>query len=212
MLRKICIRLNRFDIFDIGGSNTWRDIIFFIKIILNVSTTMSFPQRFGHGFSKHIRIENHFTIWITRSTSNNLYQGRSTTKKSLFVSIKYSNQRNLRQINPLSQQINSNQNIDLTRSEFFDNLSTFHGRDFRVQIVSLIPTCHKKIRNLLAGLFCQSQKQYFSSFRNMSIYLFEEMVNKWHISRTIRVEIVVEIRIECIHGHEYRYMILIFKR
>ena len=152
--------------------------MFLIKLLLNITATIGLSQRLDHRLSKSIGIQNHFTIRISRSTTNNLNKWSRWPQKSLFVCIQYSYQSHLRQIDPLSKQIYSHNNINLSSSKFIDNFPTINSRNLTMKIKSLEPLSHKKIGYFFRGFFGQSYQENFPIFIDMLSNFSKQMLQK----------------------------------
>ena len=147
-------------------------------LLLNRATTIGFPKRLEHRFGKGISIENHFTLRISRGTTDNLNQRSRRPQKTLLIRIKHSNQRHFRQINPLSEQIYPHDNINLATLQLLDNLSAINRCNLTMQIKCLKSLRNQKICHFFRRFFGQSNEQNFSLFRNMHSNSLQKMLQK----------------------------------
>ena len=152
--------------------------MFLIKVFLNITATIGLSQRLDHRFSKSIGIQNHFTIRISRSTTNNLNKWSRWPQKPLFVCIQYSYQSHLRQINPLSKQIYSHNNINFSSSKFIDNFPTINRCNLTMKIKSLKTLSYKKIGHFFRRFFGQGYQEDFPIFIDMLSNFSKQMLQK----------------------------------
>lgn len=167
-------------------------MMFDIVCFLDFSSAICFPERLDHRFSKIICIQDHFTIRISGSTSDNLDERCRRTEKSLFISIKYRQQRDFRQIQSFSEQIDAHDDIDNSCFQFFDNLPTIDRSYLTMQIECLISFGYKKRCYLFRRFFRKSKQEYFPSFRNMAVHLRQQMFQKCRLLIAYRSDIFLE--------------------
>ncbi len=145
---------------------------------LYFSSTIRFPERFYHRLRKIVRIEYNFTIRISSCTTYDLDERRCRTQKSFLISIEYCQQRNFRQIQPFSKKIDTHNDIDDSRFEFFDNLPTIDRSYLTMQIKSFVSFWYKKSSYLFWWLLGKSKKQNSASSCYMTIHFYQEMFEK----------------------------------
>ena len=93
-----------------------RNIVRFVVGDLLFTPPRSFCNGSGHRACLSIRIENRTAIDVSSSAAHCLNQRPITAQKALFIRIQNSNQRDLGHIEALSQQINTDQHIELTKT------------------------------------------------------------------------------------------------
>ena len=102
-----------------------------------------------HALGDGVRIHDDLAIHITCRTSCRLRKTSVTTKESLLVCIEDSDQRHLRQVESLSQEVHADQHVIVARTQVVDNLDTVQSRHVAVDISRFYLMPHEIIRQLL---------------------------------------------------------------
>ena len=109
----------------------------FIISHLDFPTTGSFINSTLHRLSHSVRIHNDMPFAITGSTSNGLDESTLVTKETFLVSIENSYETHFGNVNPFTEQVDSDQDIKDTQAQVTDNLRPFQGLDIRVHVLDL---------------------------------------------------------------------------
>ena len=81
---------------------------------LDIASSLSLSNRSFHGGRNLIRVHDNLAFRVSGGTAYCLNQGTVGTQEALFVRIQNHHQRHLRDVQALSQQVNTDQNIKLT--------------------------------------------------------------------------------------------------
>ena len=99
-----------------------------LKVVgnLQLATTIRFVYCFLHRWGDAVGVHDDFSINVTGRSSDHLNERRLAAKETLFVGVENCHQTHLRQVQSLTQKIDTNQNIKLPetqRSKNFDPLN-----------------------------------------------------------------------------------------
>ena len=83
---------------------------------LDFTTSSCFIHGFLHRLRNFIRIHDNVPFAVSGSTSNRLDKSTFVTKETFLISIQNSNQTNFRNVNPFTEQINTDKNIKDTQT------------------------------------------------------------------------------------------------
>ena len=87
-----------------------------------------------HGAGDGVTIQNDASIDISSGPTNGLHQRCLVAQKPFFVCVQHRNQRHLWQIQPLSQQVDANQDIKHTQPQISQDLHALQRVDITVQV------------------------------------------------------------------------------
>ena len=105
--------------------------------LLNFAAAVRLINRHTHRIRHLIGVHVHLTGYITRRTTNGLNQRRGRTQEAFLIGIQNRNQRHLRQVQTLTQQVNTNQHIKGTQAQLTQKLHTAQRINVRMQILHL---------------------------------------------------------------------------
>ena len=83
---------------------------------LDFTTTSCFIHGLLHRLCNLIRIHDNVPLTISGSTSDCLDKSTFITKEAFLISIQNSNQTNFRNVNPLTEKVNTDKNIKDTQT------------------------------------------------------------------------------------------------
>ena len=89
-------------------------------------------HRAGGGIS----IKDHMSLDVSGRPSHGLDEGGLGPKETLLISIQNGNEGYLRQVQPLPQKVDADQNVKIAFSQIIQNIASLKGRHIRVQVGS----------------------------------------------------------------------------
>ena len=151
--------------------------MFFVVFLLNLPAPVGLFYRIAHGIGNRICIHDYMTFAVSGSPSNGLNQRRFGTQKSLFICIQNGDQRNLRNIQSLSQQVNSDQYVKYIQTHIPYDFCPFQSIDVRMKV--FYPNSH--FSHVIGQILChplgQSRNQNLVVLFYFFIYLRNQIVN-----------------------------------
>ena len=105
--------------------------------LLNGATAQRLSNGPLHGGGHAVRIHNHLTVGVAGGAADGLHQAGLGPKEALFVRIQDRHQAHLRNIQSLTQQVNSHQHIEFAQAQIANDLHTLHGIHIMVHIPHL---------------------------------------------------------------------------
>ncbi len=99
---------------DCLGNADRRDIVFFVISFLDLTAAVGFVDSALHRIGHMIRIKNHLSIDVPGSPTKILDQGCGGTQETFLIGIQYCHQRDLRQVQPFAQQVDTHDHIKNT--------------------------------------------------------------------------------------------------
>ena len=93
---------------------------------LQLTTSVRFRNGFLHRWGDAIGVHDNLSVNVSSSSADHLNERRLAAKETLFVGVENCHQTHLRQVQSLTQKIDTNQNIKLPetqRSKNFDPLN-----------------------------------------------------------------------------------------
>ena len=112
------------------------DAMGFVVFFLNRTSSLGFVNGTPHGVGNGIRIHDNMPLGISSSTTNGLNQRGFGTKEAFLIRIQNGHQRNLRNIQSLSKQVNAHQNIKLIQTHISDNGGSFQSINIGMEILN----------------------------------------------------------------------------
>ena len=101
----------------------------FIISHLDFATAGSFIDSTLHRLSHGVRIHDDMTFTVTSSTTNGLDKTTFITKETFLVSIKNGYETHFGNVNPFTEQVDSDQDIKDTQAQVTDNLCPLQSLD-----------------------------------------------------------------------------------
>ena len=92
---------------------------------LNASSPLGLVYGRFHGLAYPVGIHYDSAVHISRGAADGLYQRCFCTQETFFVSVQYGDQRNLRDIQTLSQQVYSYENVEYAHPQVSDYFKPF---------------------------------------------------------------------------------------
>ena len=101
--------------------------MFFVVSNLNSTATIRFIDRTLHAVGHSICIQDHFCVDVSSRAADRLNQTGFTPQEAFFIGIENGDQRNFRQVEAFTQQVDSNDRIEFSFPQFTQDFDTFDG-------------------------------------------------------------------------------------
>ena len=116
-------------------------------------------------------------LGISRRAAYGLHERGLRAKEPLLVGVQNCDQRNLRNIEPLAEQVDADQHIELVETHRADNLCALQGVDVRVQVADADADFAEISRQILRHALGERRDQNLILLLNLFVDLAEQVVN-----------------------------------
>ena len=113
------------------------DAMLFVVGVLDGTAALGLHDGAFHAGGHFIGVHQHYAVGIAGCAANGLDKACLTAKEALFVGIQDGNQRNFRQVETLTQQIDAHNDINGAHAQVFDNFHALKGVDLVVHVLGL---------------------------------------------------------------------------
>ena len=151
--------------------------MFFIIFHLDLTTSVGLIQCFPHGVRDGVRIHDDMAFRITGRTADSLDQGSRTSKESFLICIQNGHQSDLRNIQTLSQQVDTYQYIEHIQTHIPDDLGTLQRINVRMQIFHPNTDFLHIIREILCHPLGQCGDQYLMMLCDLLVDLSDQVID-----------------------------------
>ena len=108
-----------------------------IVCFLKLASAMRFLDSGLHRIGHSVCIQNHFGVGVSSRSTDGLNERGFASQKPFFVGVQDRDQGNFRQIEPLTQQVDTNQDIAPTLAQFTQKVDSFKCIQFAMQPTTL---------------------------------------------------------------------------
>ena len=154
-----------------------RNMVFLIIFLLNLPAAFCLVDRVPHGIGDAVGVHNDMTLRISRSTTDGLDQRGFRTEESLLIRVQNGNQRNFRNIQSLTEQVDADQHIKFVKSHVTDEFRPFQRVDVAVQIIDADPGFLQKSGEILRHSLGQRRHQNLVVSPGFLPYLSDQIIN-----------------------------------
>ena len=118
------------------------------------------PYRPLHGRGDLVGIHHHLPVHVAGRPPDDLDEGGVGTEKALLVSVEDRHQGHLGQVESLTQQVDSHQNIEVAHPQFPEDLHSLQGVYLRVQVPGANPHLQEIVGQVLGHLLGDGGDQH----------------------------------------------------
>ena len=108
-----------------------------VEVVLQLPSALRLVHSGPHRGSNGIGVQDDQTLGVAGGAADGLYQAGLAAKEALLVSVQYGHQRHLRQVQALTQQVDTHQHVELAQTQVADDLHALQGRHVGVHIPHL---------------------------------------------------------------------------
>ena len=151
--------------------------MFLVILHLHLAPPLRLIDRKAHGIRDRIRIHDHVPLCITRRTSDRLNQRSLRTQKSFLIRIQYCYQRDLWNIQSLSQKIDTHKHIKNIQTHIPNNLRPFQSINIRMQIPHADTHLAHIICKILRHPLCKRRDQNLILLTDLLVHFTDQVVD-----------------------------------
>ena len=131
----------------------------------------------AHGGGNGIGVHHHHAVGVSGRPADGLDEGGLRAQEALLVRVQNGNQRDLRQVQALPQQVDAHQHVEGAQPQVPDDLHALHGVNVVVHIAHLDPRPLEIGGQILGHLFGQGRDQHPLISRGALVDLSDQVVN-----------------------------------
>src|SRR5690606_10491237 len=114
-----------------------RDVVFLIEGQLALPAPLGLVDGTSHGIRDAICVKNRPAIQIARSPTYSLNETAFGTEEAFLVCIQNGHKRDLRYVQPFTQQVDANQHVEHAKPKVADDFHSLDSIDIRMQVAHL---------------------------------------------------------------------------
>ena len=106
---------------------------------LDVAPPIGLADRGAHRLGLAVRVHQHRALDVARGAPDRLDQARLAAQEALLVGVQDHDERHLRQVEPLAQEVDADEDVVLAEPQVADDLDPLQGVDLGVQVADPEP-------------------------------------------------------------------------
>ena len=126
--------------------------------VLNLAAAGGFVHGRAHGGGNFVGVKKHPALGVSRGAADGLNEARLRAEEAFFICIQNRNERHLRKVKALSQEVDANEHVELCHAQVADDLHALHGSNIRVHIAHA--------NSVFGEVFCQVLGHFFGQRGN----------------------------------------------
>ena len=123
-----------------------------VPALLDPTAAIRFGDRHAHRLCHLVGVENHLTADVSCGTSDRLNQCPSTAQEAFFICIEDRDECDLREVNPLSQEVDPNDHVKDTEAQVAQDFNPLERIDLTVEVAHP----HARLLQIRGKLFCHA--------------------------------------------------------
>ena len=142
-----------------------------LRVIRNLfrTSSLSFANRFFHCRRSLVCVHHHLAIHVAGCSSDHLNERCLAPQKSFFIGIQNRYKGNLRQVETLSQQIDSDKDIKFAESKIAQYLDALNGVNIGVQISHFQPLLDEILAQIFRHFLGERSNQDSVTYRDLLV-------------------------------------------
>ncbi len=153
------------------------NFVFLVVLLLDGAAPVRFLDGLPHGRGDLVPVHNHPAVDVSGGPSDHLNEGRGRPQKSTPVGVEDGDQRDLRQVQPLPQQVDPHQDIELPFSKVPEDLDPVQGIHLRVEVLDLEPHRDQVIGQVFGQPLGQGRYQHSPVLFGLLLDLVDQVVD-----------------------------------
>src|SRR5215211_3904659 len=151
-------RLEREELGDVGDALLDRlrgDPVFLVVRDLDGTAPVRLVERALDRLRQLVGVHQHLAVCVPRGAADRLDQRGLPAQEALLVGVEDRDQRDLGEVEPLAQEVDADQDVELAQAQLADQLDAVERVDLRVQVTSLDAGFQEVVRQVLGHLLRQ---------------------------------------------------------
>ena len=153
------------------------DSVLLIVFHLHLAAALRLLDCLPHRVRDRIRVHDDVPVRVSRRASDRLHERGLRAQESFLVGVQDRHQRDLRNVQALSQQVDAHQHVKNVQPHIPDDLRPLQRVDIRVQVLDADACPRQVIREILRHLLGQSSDQHLVSVLDRLPDLADQVVD-----------------------------------
>ena len=132
-----------------------RDAVLLVVGDLDGAAAVGLVDRLPHGRRLLVGVHDHAALDVAGGAADRLDQRGLAAEEALLVGVDDRHERDLGQVEPLAQQVDADQHVELAEPQVADDLDPLERVDLRVQVADLEAVLHQVVGQVLGHLLGQ---------------------------------------------------------
>ena len=144
---------------------------------LLVATAFGLADGALHRIRHGIGVQYRGSVDVARGPADGLDERALRAQEAFLVGVQHCNERNLRDVESLAQQVDSDQHIELAQAQIANDLDAFHRVDVRVQVANFHPVLIEILGQVLGHALGERGYEHALAKPHPDVDLGEEIVD-----------------------------------
>src|SRR4051812_31824027 len=137
-----------------------RDAVLGVVGALDHPPAVGLGDRPAHRLGLLVGVHQHLAVHVARGPADGLDERRLAAEEPLLVGVQDGHQRDLRQVQPLAQQVHAHEHVVLAEAQLADDLDALQRVYLRVQVAHAEAHLQQVVREVLGHLLRQRRDQH----------------------------------------------------
>ena len=151
--------------------------MFLVVFILNLAAARGLIDTYTHRLAYVVRVHYDAAVLITRSTSDRLDERCLCPQEAFLVGVEYRDERHLRKVESLPEQVDSHEHVELAHSQIADDLEPLKVIYLGVQVPYSDALLLQVFREVFSHALGKGRYQYALALRGCLVYLADQIVD-----------------------------------
>jgi len=129
--------------------------VFLVVLLLDPAATLGLVDGGLHGVGPPVGVQHHFPVDVPGGTAHRLDEGGLTAEESLLVGVRDGHQGDFGDVQPLPQEVDTDEHLDLTEAERPDEAVTLQRVGFVVHIGDVDAGFLEELCEVLGHALCE---------------------------------------------------------
>ena len=135
------------------------DAALLVVLDLEHPATLGERDRRAHRVGHPVGVEDGLAVGVARGASDRLDEGAARTQEALLVGVQDGDQRDLGQVEPLAQEVDADQDVELAEAQGAQDLDALDRVDVAVQVLHAVAGLGEEVRQVLGHALGQGRDQ-----------------------------------------------------
>ena len=147
-----------------------------VVFLLYLAAALGLGYRTFHGFRHAVGVHYYHALGVAGGSAYRLYQRRFASQEAFLVRVEYRNERHLRNIQTLSQQVYSHKDVKFAGAQVADKFHSFDGVNVVVHVAHLYLHFFKVCGEVLCHLLGEGSHEHALVLCGAGIYLRDKVL------------------------------------
>ena len=144
---------------------------------LDLAAARRLVDGLAHGVRDGVRVHDDLALRVARGAADGLDERTAVAQKALFVRVEDGDQRDLRQVQALAQQVDANQHVDLAGAQVAQDLDAVQRGGVRVHVVDLDAGVEQVVGEVLGHALGERGDKHALMAGGADLYLVQQIID-----------------------------------